>query len=226
MSTGRGEEVWRPARQPPETPGQFFRRHQPRAASAWSSGTASFDRFRGPRGTLRAPPQPVGRTDRRLGRRPGPAARDPDPGRDCTTTSSPSGAPSRSCSPRPRSITPAASTGSDLPPVATPLARFVALSRRRRHRESTAPACSCSIVAGEALKDLAAGRQRPAWTCQRRQGQGRERRGRKPRPNFGGWRVAFEIDCPAAPMSVELRLVLLLNGDTRLSETWLYRWTA
>ena len=43
-------------------------------------------------------------------------------------------------------------------------------------------------------------------------------------PELGGWRISFEL-LPEGADTVELRLVLR-NGDTSLSETWLYRWTA
>ena len=45
----------------------------------------------------------------------------------------------------------------------------------------------------------------------------------QPNPE-GGWRIAFEL-LPEDNKSAELRVQLLL-GDTPLSETWIYRWTA
>ena len=43
-------------------------------------------------------------------------------------------------------------------------------------------------------------------------------------PEIGGWRISFEL-LPDGADLIELRLVLM-NGDAKLSETWLYRWTA
>lgn len=43
-------------------------------------------------------------------------------------------------------------------------------------------------------------------------------------PELGGWRISFEL-LPEGADLIELRLVLM-NGDAKLSETWLYRWTA
>ena len=43
-------------------------------------------------------------------------------------------------------------------------------------------------------------------------------------PELGGWRLSFELQPEGADV-VELR-AQLLAGDTPLSETWLYRWTA
>jgi glucans biosynthesis protein len=46
----------------------------------------------------------------------------------------------------------------------------------------------------------------------------------QPNPETGGWRLAFVLDPGRAPV-VELR-ARLKQGETALSETWLYRWTA
>ena len=43
-------------------------------------------------------------------------------------------------------------------------------------------------------------------------------------PELGGWRLSFELQPEGADL-VELR-AQLLAGDTPLTETWLYRWTA
>jgi glucans biosynthesis protein len=46
----------------------------------------------------------------------------------------------------------------------------------------------------------------------------------QPHPLIGGVRVSFDFDTGGAEMS-EMRLALK-RGDTFISETWLYRWTA
>ncbi len=46
----------------------------------------------------------------------------------------------------------------------------------------------------------------------------------QPNPETGGWRLAFVLDPGRAPL-VELR-ARLRRGETAMSETWLYRWTA
>lgn len=46
----------------------------------------------------------------------------------------------------------------------------------------------------------------------------------QPNPETRGWRLAFVME-PGRASLVELR-VKLLRGETALSETWLYRWTA
>ncbi|MDC7784135.1 glucan biosynthesis protein G [Rhodoplanes sp. TEM] len=46
----------------------------------------------------------------------------------------------------------------------------------------------------------------------------------QPNPVEGGWRMSFEL-APERETVVELR-ALLMRGEERLTETWLYRWTA
>ena len=46
----------------------------------------------------------------------------------------------------------------------------------------------------------------------------------KPNPVRGGLRVIFDLEIKNTPLS-ELRAVLT-DGSKRVSETWLYRWTA
>lgn len=46
----------------------------------------------------------------------------------------------------------------------------------------------------------------------------------RPNPEHGGWRLSFEL-LPESAKASELRALLLL-GDTPLTETWVYRWTA
>ncbi len=46
----------------------------------------------------------------------------------------------------------------------------------------------------------------------------------EPNPETGGWRLSFEL-APDDAKAVELR-GQLMNGDTPLSEVWIYRWTA
>ena len=58
-----------------------LRRQQP-ARLRPDAAPARFPRLRGPRGALRAPPERLGRADRRLGRRRGASGRDPDLERD------------------------------------------------------------------------------------------------------------------------------------------------
>ena len=70
--------------------GQRLRRRQP-ARLRPDAAPARLPRLRGPRGALREAPEPLGRADRRLGRRRGAAGRDPDRRPRSTTTSSPSG---------------------------------------------------------------------------------------------------------------------------------------
>ena len=43
-------------------------------------------------------------------------------------------------------------------------------------------------------------------------------------PATGGWRISFEL-VPARESVVELH-GRLMDGDTPLTETWLYRWTS
>ena len=45
-----------------------------------------------------------------------------------------------------------------------------------------------------------------------------------PNPEQGGWRIAFELK-PGDAKLAELRATLM-QGDTPVSETWVYRWTA
>ncbi len=45
----------------------------------------------------------------------------------------------------------------------------------------------------------------------------------QPNPVTGGWRISFELQ-PGREPTVELH-ARLLDGDTPVSETWLYRWT-
>ncbi len=44
-----------------------------------------------------------------------------------------------------------------------------------------------------------------------------------PTPELGGWRLSFELVPDAEVVELHARL---MNGDTPVSETWLYRWTA
>jgi glucans biosynthesis protein len=46
----------------------------------------------------------------------------------------------------------------------------------------------------------------------------------EPNPVLGGWRVMFTLT-PGSAKLIELNGVLM-NGQTPVSETWLYRWTA
>jgi periplasmic glucans biosynthesis protein len=45
----------------------------------------------------------------------------------------------------------------------------------------------------------------------------------EPNPALGGWRIMFSLT-PGSAQLIELSCVLM-NGDTAVSETWLYRWT-
>jgi glucans biosynthesis protein len=44
-----------------------------------------------------------------------------------------------------------------------------------------------------------------------------------PDPATGGWRISFEL-VPGRESTIELH-GRLMDGDTPLTETWLYRWT-
>jgi glucans biosynthesis protein len=45
----------------------------------------------------------------------------------------------------------------------------------------------------------------------------------QPNPEIGGWRMSFELETGSA-RAIEMR-VRLMNGETLLSEAWMYRWT-
>ena len=70
-----------PAQQPRRPSGQRLRRQQS-ARLRPDAAPARLPRLRGPGGALRAPPERLGRADRRLGRRRGASRRDPDHHRD------------------------------------------------------------------------------------------------------------------------------------------------
>ena len=108
----------------------------------------------------------------------------------------------------------------DLPPVASPLARFTAF---RAGAGTTAGARLFVLdLAGDALKALPAD-VKPRVDVAADHGK-LANVVALAAPEIGGWRISFEL-LPDGAETVELRLVLR-NGDTSLSETWLYRWTA
>ncbi len=77
-------------------------------------------------------------------------------------------------------------------------------------------------AAGDALRTLAANAKPvPAVGTDRGKIQNVTVR---PNPEEGGWRVGFEL-LPEDAKAAELRVQLLL-GDTPLTETWIFRWTA
>ena len=108
----------------------------------------------------------------------------------------------------------------DLPPVVSPLARFTGF----RVGAGTTSGARLFVLdlAGDALKNLPAD-VKPRVEISADKGK-LANVVALAAPELGGWRVSFEL-LPDGVDTVELRL-LLLNGDTRLSETWLYRWTA
>lgn len=107
----------------------------------------------------------------------------------------------------------------DLPPVSTKLAQFTDF----RTGAGTAPNSRVFVLdcAGEALKSLAAD-QPPKFSVSADKGK-IVNPVAFAAPELGGWRLSFELQ-PDGDV-VELR-ALLLNGDTPVTETWLYRWTA
>ncbi len=109
---------------------------------------------------------------------------------------------------------------SDLPPVQSPLARFTAT----RSGAGTVAGARLFVLdlEGEALKALAAD-VAPRFVVSADKGKILNPVAHAA-PEIGGWRLAFELQ-PESADTVELR-AQLLAGDTPLSETWLYRWTA
>lgn len=108
----------------------------------------------------------------------------------------------------------------ELPPVQTPLARFTAF----RAGAGTTQGAHLFVLdlAGDALKALVAD-PRPRVDISADKGK-IENVVAVAAPEVGGWRISFEL-LPNGAETVELRL-LLMGGDAKLSETWLYRWTA
>ncbi len=108
----------------------------------------------------------------------------------------------------------------DLPPVQSQLARFTAF------RAGTGTTQNARLfvldLAGDALKVLT-GDIKPRVEISADKGK-IENVVALAASEIGGWRVSFEL-LPNGADSIELRLVLM-NGDAKLSETWLYRWTA
>ena len=109
---------------------------------------------------------------------------------------------------------------SDLPPLSTKLARFTGF-------RAGAGAVSGSRLfvldlAGEALKALPAD-VKPRVDVSADKGK-IENVVAQAASEIDGWRISFDLS-PGGEDAIELRLVLM-NGDDRLSETWLYRWTA
>ena len=108
----------------------------------------------------------------------------------------------------------------NLPPLAKDLARF----HHTRCGEGTAPGARLFVldVAGERLKALAPDTQ-PRLELSADKGRVRNAVVR-PAPELGGWRLSFELATDRIDMA-ELR-AQLFNGDTPLTEAWIYRWTA
>ena len=46
----------------------------------------------------------------------------------------------------------------------------------------------------------------------------------EPNPATGGWRLSFQLDQGSEKL-VEMH-ARLMDGDTPLTETWIYRWTS
>ncbi|MDP9095839.1 MAG: glucan biosynthesis protein G [Pseudomonadota bacterium] len=108
----------------------------------------------------------------------------------------------------------------DLPPIQNPLARFTAF----RAGVGTTQGARLFVLdlAGETLKTLPDD-AKPRVDLSADKGKV-ENVVAIAAPELGGWRISFEL-LPGGADTIELRLVLM-NGDVRLSETWLYRWTA
>jgi glucans biosynthesis protein len=109
---------------------------------------------------------------------------------------------------------------SDVPPVQTALARFVAT--RSGVGQAQGSRVFVLDVAGEVLKSLPSEAQ-PRFVVEADKGKVQNPVAQAA-PELGGWRLSFEL-LPEQADIVELR-ARLLNGDTPLTETWLYRWTA
>jgi glucans biosynthesis protein len=109
---------------------------------------------------------------------------------------------------------------SDVPPVQTALARFVAT--RSGVGQAQGSRVFVLDVAGEVLKSLPSEAQ-PRFVVEADKGKVQNPVAQAA-PELGGWRLSFEL-LPEQAEIVELR-ARLLNGDTPLTETWLYRWTA
>jgi len=113
---------------------------------------------------------------------------------------------------------------SDLPPIGGTLAQVEATRAGAGVGAGSGADTRLFVLdlAGPALKTLAADAQVRADVSA---SKGKIRNVvAQPAPELGGWRIAFELQPEGADL-VELR-ALLLAGDTPLSETWLYRWTA
>ena len=109
---------------------------------------------------------------------------------------------------------------SDLPPVQTSLARFIGF---RAGAGSQANSRLFILdLSGDALKALPAD-AKPHVDVTADKGKIQNVVAQFA-PELDGWRLSFEL-LPEGADLVELRLVLM-NGPDRLSETWLYRWTA
>lgn len=108
----------------------------------------------------------------------------------------------------------------DVPPVAASVARFTGF--RAGAGTSSGARLFVLDLAGDALKALPAD-VTPRVDITADKGK-IEHVVALAASELGGWRISFEL-LPEGADTVELRLVLR-NGDARLSETWLYRWTA
>ena len=107
----------------------------------------------------------------------------------------------------------------DLPPVSTKLAQFTDM----RSGAGSAPNSRVFVLdcAGEALKSLPTD-PAPKFVVSTDKGKILNPVGFAA-PELGGWRLSFELQ-PEGDVA-ELR-AQLMNGDTPVTETWLYRWTA
>ena len=81
ICNGRGEELWRPLHNPRDLQVSAFADLNPRGFGLMQR-QRDFLAYQDLESQFRAPAEPVGRADRRLGRRRGQADRDPDQGRD------------------------------------------------------------------------------------------------------------------------------------------------
>jgi periplasmic glucans biosynthesis protein len=108
----------------------------------------------------------------------------------------------------------------DVPPVRTSLGRFTAT----RTGAGPQPGSRLFVLdaAGDGLKALPPDAQ-PRFDVSADKGRIANPVAHAA-PEIGGWRLSFEL-LPEKADLIELR-ARLMNGDTPLTETWLYRWTA
>ena len=137
---GRGEELWRPLHNPSGSASLFVCRSQP-AGLRPDAASEGFCRLPGPGIEFRAPAEPVGGADRRLGRRRGEAARDSNQRRDSRQHRLILASQRSACPPRASTPTPIDCTG-DRMRRSRP--RWRDFPEPASAREATTPRSSCS----------------------------------------------------------------------------------